>query len=338
MNPLRAWNRFWFAPVSARPLGVFRIVFGLLILANLALVACDLDFWYTDAGLMQGDEAAVTAGPLRPSFFTHYQDPLSVRVGLGLVAGTAVLFTLGWRTRIVSVLLWIGMLSFYNRNLLTNCGPDQVMMITTFYLMLAPCGAAYSLDARRAARVRGTLAEPLILPWAQRLMQLQLCLIYFVTAFLKSTGKMWANGTALHPILFNHEVGMLDFEWLAAHTLVINFMAHAALLLEFALVFFLWFRPTRRWVALLGVALHVGIWPLVNVPLFGEQMTSLYILFLAPDELSAVLSIFRPSYWLGGQATDAAVVTGRIDPAHGLRGWRQLELAFDAEAARVGSA
>ena len=30
MNPIRAWNRFWFAPVSARPLGAFRVVFGLL--------------------------------------------------------------------------------------------------------------------------------------------------------------------------------------------------------------------------------------------------------------------------------------------------------------------
>ena len=25
MNPLRAWNTFWFRPVSARPLGAFRV-------------------------------------------------------------------------------------------------------------------------------------------------------------------------------------------------------------------------------------------------------------------------------------------------------------------------
>ena len=32
MNPFKDWSRFFFGPISARPLGVFRIVFGVLIL------------------------------------------------------------------------------------------------------------------------------------------------------------------------------------------------------------------------------------------------------------------------------------------------------------------
>jgi len=325
MNPIRAWNRFWFAPISAKPLGAYRILFGLMVLAHLALISVDLDFWYTDIGLQQGDEAALTAGPLRPTPLAHFQDPASVRIALAMLAGVAVAFTLGWRTRITSILLYLGLLSFYNRNLLTNCGPDQVMMITSFFMMLAPCGAAFSLDARRAARVRGTAAEPLILPWAQRLIQIQLCVIYFVTAFLKCGGQTWLSGTSLHYVIHNHEVGQFNLEWLAAHTLLINLMAHAALMIEFSLAFLLWFRPTRRWVALLGVLLHVGIWPMVNVPLFGEQMTALYILFLAPDELRALGSIFRPSYWLGRKGTTSAKASPAAD------GWRQLELAFEAQ-------
>jgi len=326
MNPIRAWNRFWFAPISAKPLGVYRILFGLMVLAHLGLISVDLDFWYTDIGLLQGDEAAVTAGPLRPTPLAYFQDPTSVRIALAMLAGVAVAFTLGWRTRITSVLLYLGMLSFYNRNLLTNCGPDQVMMITCFYMMLAPCGAAFSLDARRAARARGTPAEPLIYPWAQRLIQIQLCVIYFITAFLKCGGRTWLSGTSIHYVLFNHEVGNLNMEWLAAHTLVINLMAHTALVLEFALAFLLWFRPTRRWVALAGVLLHAGIWPMVNVPLFGEQMTAFYLLFLAPDELTALGSIFRPSYWLGRKRDEGA----EASPASG--GLRQLELAFEVQA------
>ncbi|MDG3004810.1 HTTM domain-containing protein [Paludisphaera mucosa] len=324
MNPLHAWNRFWFAPISARPLGVFRILFGLFVLGHLALISVDLDYWYTDAGLLRGDEAAVTAGPLRPTPLAYFQDPTSVRVALAITIGVAVAFTLGWRTRVAGVLLYLAQMSFYNRNLLTNCGPDQVMMITTFYMMLAPCGAAFSLDARRAAARRGTLAEPLIYPWAQRLMQLQLCLIYFVTGFLKCNGRAWLGGTAVHYVLFNHEVGQFNLEWVAGYPLVVNFMTFAALAVEFALVFLLWFRPTRRWVALLGVALHVGIWPMVNVPLFGEQMTALYLLFLDPDELAALGSFFRPSRWLGGRSRAAASDRAGASP----RGWRQLELAF----------
>ncbi|WP_165251008.1 HTTM domain-containing protein [Paludisphaera soli] len=326
MNPLRAWNRFWFAPISARPLGVHRILFGLFVLAHLGLISVELDFWYSDAGLLRGDEAALTAGPLRPTPLSYFQDPASVRIALGLTAATAVAFTLGWHTKVASVLLYLGVMTFYNRNLLSNCGPDQVMMITAFYMMLAPCGAACSLDARRAARRRGSAAEPLIVPWAQRLMQLQLCLIYFVTAFWKCNGRAWLGGTAVHYVLFNHEVGQFNLEWLGGYPIVVNVMTFSALVGEFSLAFLLWFRPTRRWVALLGVGLHAGIWPMVNVPLFGEQMTAFYLLFLDPDELASLGSFFRPSRWFGGRSR--AEVPGRIDAAEPPRGWRQLELAF----------
>lgn len=328
MNPIRAWNRFWFAPISAKPLGVYRILFGLMILTHLFLISFDLDYWYTDIGILQGDEAAITAGPLRLTPLTYFQDPTSVRIAVALTAAFAVAFTLGWRTRITSILVYLGLISLYHRNLLTNCGPDQVMMITSFYMMLAPCGAAFSLDARRAARARGTLAEPLIYPWAQRLIQIQLCVIYFVTAFLKCGGQTWLSGTSIHYVLFNHEIGNFNLEWLGAHTVLLNLMAHSALVLEFALAFLLWFRPTRRWVALAGLMLHVGIWPMVNVPLFGEQMTALYILFLAPDELSALGAIFRPSHWLG--RSRAAAETTAAPRASG--GWRQLDLAFETQS------
>jgi hypothetical protein len=107
-------------------------------------------------------------------------------------------------------------------------------------------------------------------------------------------------------------------------------MAHAALAIEFSIVFFLWFRPTRRWIALLGVALHVGIWPIVNVPLFGEQMVALYLVFLDPDELSGFLAFFRPSTWLGREKTGTSlVIPGRVDGPHGFPAWKQLELIFE---------
>lgn len=328
MNPLLAWNRFWFTPISARSLGVYRIVFGLMVLSHLALISVDLDFWYSDVGFLRGDEAAATAGPLRPTLLATFQDPVSVRVALAGVAVVAAAFTLGWRTRVMGVLLYLGLLTFYNRNLVTNCGPDQVMMITAFYMMLAPCGAAYSLDARRTSRLRGTVAEPIIVPWVQRLMQLQLCLIYFVTAFLKCNGRAWLGGTAVHFVLFNHEVGQFNMEWLGGYPLVINFMTYSALVVEFGLVFLLWFRPTRRWIALLGVALHVGIMPMVNVPLFGEQMTALYLLFLDPDELTALGRFLTP--WRRRARVEAEAETQAEAEPRASNGWRQLELAFAA--------
>lgn len=331
MNPLQAWNRFWFQPISARPLGVYRILFGLFVLAHLGFISLDLDYWYTDAGLLQGNEAQITAGPLRPSPLQWVQDPVTVRCVVAALAAVAIAFVVGWRTRIMGVLLYIGLLSLYHRNIATNCGPDQLMIISCFYLMLSPCGAAYSLDARRAARQRGsTLAEPLIIPWAQRLLQVQLCLIYFATAAFKCTGASWLGGTAVHYVLFNHEVGQFNLEFLARYPVLINFLTLAALVVEFALPFLLWFRPSRKWIAVLGLILHAGIVPLVNVPLFGEQMTALYLLFVDPDELDYLLSRLDPRAWLGRRRQEWAGLPARLNPGGaGLQSFQQLELALD---------
>ena len=63
-------------PISAGPLGAFRIVFGLLALANLAFLAVDLDYWYTDPGLLRGRRGLEVAGPFRYSpLLNWFQDP-----------------------------------------------------------------------------------------------------------------------------------------------------------------------------------------------------------------------------------------------------------------------
>ncbi|MBX6313347.1 MAG: HTTM domain-containing protein [Isosphaeraceae bacterium] len=296
MTPLRAWNRFWFGPISARPLGAFRILFGLIVLAHLALLWPESDLWLSDAGYLQGSEARELAGPLRPSPLQWVQDPVSVRAFLAATAVVAILFTLGWHTRPMAILLYLMLLSIHHRLLLTTSGADCMLVIASFSMMLSPCGAAYSLDARRAARRRGTMAEPLIVPWAVRLLQIQVCILYFMSAFLKSNGTTWPDGTAVHWILNNGEVRRFTFG-LEQCPLLTNAMTHAALLVEFALPFLLWFRETRPWIALLGVGLHFGILLTVNIPIFGELMTSCYLLFLTPDEFDTLLHRVNPRRW-----------------------------------------
>jgi hypothetical protein len=330
MNPLKAWNRFMFGPISARPLGAFRIVFGLIVLGYLALMTVEFDYWYTGAGLLQGTEARQAAGPLRFSPLQYASDPWIAHLVLAATAAAAVGFTLGWRTRVMSVLLYLGMLSLYHRNVLSNGGPDALPFLLCFYLMLCPCGAAYSLDARRAARKRGTSAEPLIIPWGLRLLQMQFCLIYFQSCVIKCQGSLWLDGTTVHYLLFNREFGQSNLEWLAQYPILINLMTHGALLVEFAVAFWLWFRPTRRWVILGGALLHLGIRPMIVVPVFGEVMVATYITFLAPDELDAFLSLLSPRALLArlGLRLPSFTSWREGSSAVALPGLQQLEFPF----------
>nr|WP_202460747.1 HTTM domain-containing protein [Streptomyces sp. SID1328] len=79
----------------------------------------------------------------------------------------SVLLMLGWRTRTMSVLFMVGVLSLQNRNVLVGDGGDNVLHLMALYLVFTRCGQVWSLDARwagraRAAGARGDRVGPLL--------------------------------------------------------------------------------------------------------------------------------------------------------------------------------
>ncbi len=289
IHPLRAWNRFFFQPTSARPLGVIRILFGLVAMANLAFCAVDLELWYTDQGLIQGDAIRAIAGKFQQSPLHYLQDPTSVKVAFALTAAAAFFLTIGFRARLMGILFYLGMLSIQFRNTMSSSGADVLLMTFAFNLMLSPSGAAYSVDAWMERRKRGgTQAEALIHPWTLRLIQVQVSLIYLVAGVLKASGMYWQNGTALHYVFTNTEVRRLDLSFLCEYPILINLMTYGALLSELLLAFFIWFRVCRPFVLWLGVMLHLGIVVSINIPCFGELMWIGYLAFLTPPEFNAL--------------------------------------------------
>src|SRR5271154_961563 len=103
MNPFKDWSRFLFGPISARPLGVFRIAFGVLVLQYLALMSVEFDHWYTGGGLLQGTEAREAAAPLRFSPLQYVDNPQIAHAFFAVTVLVAVAFTLGWHTRVTSI-------------------------------------------------------------------------------------------------------------------------------------------------------------------------------------------------------------------------------------------
>ncbi|MET9519674.1 HTTM domain-containing protein [Streptomyces sp. NPDC002994] len=67
----------------------------------------------------------------------------------GFAVVSAALLMLGWRTRTMSVLFMIGVLSLQNRSIFMGDGGDNVIHLMAIYLVLTRCGQVWSLDARR---------------------------------------------------------------------------------------------------------------------------------------------------------------------------------------------
>ena len=290
---VRAWNSFWFAPVSARPLGAFRIALGTLALVSILLWLRDPIPWLTDAGIMRGQEPRQIAGVLRPSVLQWVQDPLSVRVFLWSLAAVAFAFTIGWRTRVMSILLYLGTLCIHHRVVFATTGADCLLMNLLFCAMLSPCGASFSLDSLRRRRKTGEDVDALIAPWGQRLIQIQISVLYFATASFKDRGLSWLDGTAIHYPLNNEEVRRYTFGLDHAPIELLNIFTHTVLYLEFALAFLLWVRAARPAMMIFGCFLHLGMILTINAPLFSELVLAGYFAFMTPADLSRIFGGMR---------------------------------------------
>ncbi|MCM2388878.1 HTTM domain-containing protein [Streptomyces albipurpureus] len=63
----------------------------------------------------------------------------------------SALFLLGWRTRTMSVLFMVGVLSLQNRSIFIGDGGDNAIHLIAIYLVFTRCGQVWSLDARQTA-------------------------------------------------------------------------------------------------------------------------------------------------------------------------------------------
>jgi predicted DCC family thiol-disulfide oxidoreductase YuxK len=287
MNPWRDWCRFWFRPQTGHVLGLYRIVLGLLTIYSFALFAKDAVPFFSNAGILTTDTLAKSTG--RP-YFTILQwigSPLGVSLALAALFAAAACFTVGWHTRISSIALFLLVTSFHERNNLVLNGGDTVLRTMLFYFMFAPAGASLSIDRirQRLRQPEGEAAAPvLIVPWAQRMLQVQVAVIYFVTVYAKSRGSLYHEGTAMYYVF-----GLVDFnirgvELLMNYPVLCSFLTYAVLLVELTLPFLLWFRAARPYAVLLGLFAHGWIIVFMTIPVFGVLMLATYIPFFTELE------------------------------------------------------
>ncbi|MFF3886768.1 HTTM domain-containing protein [Streptomyces sp. NPDC001914] len=72
---------------------------------------------------------------------------------------SAALLLVGWRTRAMSVVFMIGVLSLQNRSVFIGDGGDNVLHLMAIYLVFTRCAQVWSLDARRERLVREAYAR-----------------------------------------------------------------------------------------------------------------------------------------------------------------------------------
>lgn len=294
-NVRTAWNEFWFLPQPPTAIALYRILFGLTVLAYGSLLAPDVLVWLSDRGVL----SLATSRLVVPGFqlnllaiLPHGDEWVIAFFVTFMVA--ALTLTLGLWTRTSALLVFLGLVSIQHRNALILNSGDTFLRLAAFFLMFSEAGSAWSLDRiRRLRRGQEAGPPPLGAPWAQRMIQLQLALVYFSTFWWKSQGSTWVDGTALYYTSRLEEFWRFPVPYLFEHLWLIKLATWTSLLIEFALATLVWFRELRYWVLGAGVCLHLGIEYAMNIPLFAWIMITAFTTFLDSNDLHAVTAWCR---------------------------------------------
>jgi hypothetical protein len=184
-------------------------------------------------------------------------------------------------------------ISFERRNPFIFNSGDAVIRNTSFFLMLAPAGAALSLDRLRRGR-SGFWTFPTRSYWPIRLMQIQLCVIYLAAVWAKVRGVTWNDGTAVAYALRIDDLARFPLpHFVAESPLIVGLATYATLAVELSLPILVWNRKARPFVLLAGLGMHMSIDYRIMVGFFSYAMIVMYLSFLPPERASAVVLWLR---------------------------------------------
>ena len=318
---------FWKKPLPAEPLAMCRIVTALTILiGSLAGIAPNLHLYWSPEGVSPAEVAdqylensgrisllrslenlplisSIIPQPLADAWRDVTDTQLAVNVLFSVWMLALVLMAVGFYTRTSTIVAWLLTLSFHHRMIYVLNGGDDVSLQLLFYLMLTPSGAAWSIDSLRR-RLKSyhdpaagfelpnrkiDLAPAMIRPWSVRLMQIQICCIYFFTGLSKmniAETNDYLTGEAVYWTLNDICLTRWSYAQLPVPMWICRLLSWGTLLFEFGFIPFVMIRRLRPWLLVGGFAFHLGILLTMEIGWFGSQYTlCFYPLFLSAGAL-----------------------------------------------------
>ncbi|HEX7350858.1 HTTM domain-containing protein [Brachybacterium sp.] len=244
-----------------------------------------------------------------------------------------VAFTLGWRTRFVTPLLFIAYTTLNGQNTPISDGGNYFIRIMLIYLILMDVSRRWSLDARRRARAEKpeTQTGSVLHNIGLCLVIAQICIVYLEAGLYKVQGSLWQNGTAVYYPLQSVAYGPFPqlADLLTYFALPVVIATYVTVLAQIAFPFLLFHRITRRIGLILLLGMHVSIAVIMGLPFFSGIMASADAVLVSGATWIAIVA------WLRTALTENRVargVTRRFRAArHGTDGTDRAQNAENTE-------
>lgn len=268
------WVQYWTAEGNGWHLSIFRMLWCVFHLE----FALHILRWTLH-------EAYLPALPYHGLLGIFAQQPWEFTA---LLAGVHLCLTLvlliGWQTRIVQVLIAISATILFFRTLSTYHNHHAFYLCVTWYMTLIASEKFFSVDARKQFSL---LSKSDFTAWqrqsvtllGQRLILLQLSLLYLFAALNKIDPVWFARWSSTPELLHLTESSLLGVAWqflLSAHFAWLPLVF--IILLLFFLSFGIFIAHRHPWIALLGIGMHLLFELTLPVIIFTEMCGVIWML------------------------------------------------------------
>jgi hypothetical protein len=173
-------------------------------------------------------------------------------------------------------------------NVLWNA-EDNVIRLVAFFMIFWPLDRvtiwdAMSSNEHQTSATKRTTSWPM---WPFRLVQIEMCLIYFSTVSSKFQGEEWMTGIALWYVVHLDDLyGLfLNPSWVFGYHTPLKALTYATLVLESTTPLLMWYsRPTRLFGLFLVTGFHLSLDLSMNLNFFHWIMIVGWMSFLVQPE------------------------------------------------------
>lgn len=277
----RASQASWWGRVFAldpRSLAVYRIALGLLLVGDIAFRWPTRVEMLSDEGFftraLAGEFGLHAIGPdWDRLWWSFYFLNGSAEFATALLIITAILglmLALGLWTRLVTIGLYLMIVSLHYRNPLVITSGDLFLKTQLLWSMFLPLGQVWSVDAWRLGRRTKEHLAPVVSAASAGFI-LQLIAMYFFTG-LSKLNEVWFSGDAMWYVL-RLDIYLLPMgKQLLEYPILLKWISWATLFVEVVWIWTLviaWKNDFFRWSNLLAYwAFHIGIGLTMSIGLF----------------------------------------------------------------------
>ncbi|WP_442951132.1 DCC1-like thiol-disulfide oxidoreductase family protein [Paenibacillus sp. 481] len=171
-------------------------------------------------------------------------------------------------------------------------GGDNLLAVSLFFLLFANCTAYFSMDAQKYQVSRENRSDSFTFQLSSILHNfavifciIQLCIVYFVSAFYQVMGELWQNGTAIYYIAQVEEFSRPSLRYIVDNYLwAVILFSYASIVMKLAFPFTIMNKRVKPFMVAGMIIFHLGIGIGMGLLTFSLIMIVMELLVFTDNE------------------------------------------------------